>query len=310
MPLDKWQWSPSPLPGQVMLVTSRDAAGRIDVAPKSWVTMVSMGDQPRLGFGCTLEHRTARNVRATGEFALSVPDQSLAGAVWDLPQAADRLAGWATSPARTVALPLIADCVAHLECRLDRLVELDGPEVFVIGILQRVAVDERAATAQSVADRYAQRPFFFLEAGWYAPLGAPRPVAAAGRPELGLVILGVEDVAPTRDFLTALFDWPVVVQAEGYCELAAGPARLGVYQRAGFLANLGGHHHLPEPADRALPVELYVEVPNVAAAVSRARALGARLLDPPAPRSWGDEAGYVTLPGGAVLALARRLIHP
>ena len=37
--------------------------------------MVSMGETPRIGFGCTLEHRTARNVKATGEFA--VPSSGL-----------------------------------------------------------------------------------------------------------------------------------------------------------------------------------------------------------------------------------------
>ena len=78
MPLDKWQWSPSPLPGQVVLVTSVNADGEVDVAPKSWVTMMSTGEIPLIGFGCTMEHRTAHNVMATGEFAISVPDESLA----------------------------------------------------------------------------------------------------------------------------------------------------------------------------------------------------------------------------------------
>jgi len=39
MPLHKW---PSPLPGQIVLVTSQDEHGAVDVAPKSWVSAVAM----------------------------------------------------------------------------------------------------------------------------------------------------------------------------------------------------------------------------------------------------------------------------
>jgi len=171
--LDKWQWSPSPLPGQVVLVTSQDRDGATDVAPKSWVTFMAMTG-PRIGFGCTLEHRTARNVQATGEFAINIPDESLAQAIWRMPDVADR---WkdshvTTIPGVTVDVPLIEQCFAHIECRLDRIIEFEQQEIFIVGIVQRVAVDERALAPSGIADRYAAaRPIFFLEDGWLAPLG-------------------------------------------------------------------------------------------------------------------------------------------
>lgn len=186
--LDKWQWSPSPLPGQVVLVTSRDEDGASDVAPKSWVTIVGM-TVPRIGFGCTFEHQTARNIRATGEFAISIPDESLAQAVWGMQDATDRsdrlaAAGLTTTPGVTVGVPLVTECYAHIECRLDRIVEFEAQEVFIVGVIQRVAVDERALVLGEVFDRYAAaRPFFFLEDGWLASLGPARPVltSASGR---------------------------------------------------------------------------------------------------------------------------------
>ena len=178
MPLDKWQWSPSPLPGQVVLVTSVNADGEVDIAPKSWVTMVSMGETPRMGFGCTMQHRTARNVMATGEFAISVPDESLAATVWGLPDVPDRSAvGLTTIPGVAVTVPVIAECYAHIECELDQVVEFDGPEVFIVGAIRRVDVDEQISAITGVTARYeAARPFFFLEDGLLAPLGPARPV--------------------------------------------------------------------------------------------------------------------------------------
>jgi len=51
--LDKHSWSPSPLLGQVVLVTSVDAHGVIDVAPKSWASMAAFAG-PIVGFGCAV----------------------------------------------------------------------------------------------------------------------------------------------------------------------------------------------------------------------------------------------------------------
>jgi flavin reductase (DIM6/NTAB) family NADH-FMN oxidoreductase RutF len=65
---DKHQWNPSPLPGQVVLVTTLDDDGRASDATKSWISMVAFGPPPVVMFGCNLWHATARNVRASGEF--------------------------------------------------------------------------------------------------------------------------------------------------------------------------------------------------------------------------------------------------
>lgn len=176
IPLDKWQWSPSPLPGQVVLVTTCDEAGEVDVAPKSWITIVGMTG-PRLGIGCTWNHQTARNIAATKEFVVNVPDEALAATAWQLPDSPDRLAipEMATAPAVTVKVPVLARCYAHLECRLDKIVDLEADEVFIIGIVQRITLDDQCLLPRDVPGRYSvQRPFFFLEDGWLAPLGQPR----------------------------------------------------------------------------------------------------------------------------------------
>ena len=148
LPLDKHAWSPSPLLGQVVLVTTVDESGTVDVAPKSWVSMVSFAG-PTLGFGCNVEHRTYRNLVATGEFVVNVP---------------------------SVAPPVVGECAAHLECRHERTVELARGEVFVLGTITSVEVDAACLASDDVADRYAAlEPFVFLEHGWNAPLGRAAP---------------------------------------------------------------------------------------------------------------------------------------
>jgi flavin reductase (DIM6/NTAB) family NADH-FMN oxidoreductase RutF len=82
MEVDKRKWQVSPLPGQVVLVSTLNADGAPNVAPRSWVSMVSF-DPPILGFGCNLKHRTARNILETKEFVLNIPDEGLARKVWE-----------------------------------------------------------------------------------------------------------------------------------------------------------------------------------------------------------------------------------
>jgi len=76
---------------------------------------------------------------------------------------------------------VIAECFSHIECRLDRIVELGGSEVFIIGAIQRIDMDAQAAAIADPVARYdAARPFFFLEDGLMAALGPAKAVLPAG----------------------------------------------------------------------------------------------------------------------------------
>jgi flavin reductase (DIM6/NTAB) family NADH-FMN oxidoreductase RutF len=182
MTLDKHAWHPSVLPGQVVLVSTVDAVGEPDVAPKSWISMVAFSG-PVLGFGCNVDHLTYRNIEATGEFVVSVPDQTLAATVWDLTDThgAERISrsGLRLAPASVVGAPLILDCHAHLECRHHHSEVFDSGEVFVFGTVVAAGIDE-ACTVDDIAEQYRNLgPFFFLEAGLFAGLAKPRQVRPA-----------------------------------------------------------------------------------------------------------------------------------
>ena len=182
LPLDKRAWHPSVLPGQIVLVSTVDAEGRPNVAPKSWVTMVAFAG-PIVAFGCNLSHATYRNVVATNEFVLNVLPESLAESAWSLSDLHGeqrlRECGLTTVPAQKVRAPLVDECPAHFECLFDD-VKHYGDEVLIFGRVVAASMDDECIEAP-LAEQYERlAPTFFLEAGTYAGLGPPRRIDADG----------------------------------------------------------------------------------------------------------------------------------
>lgn len=175
---DKHNWSPSLLPGQIVLVTTCDTAGQPNVAPKSWVTMVAF-DGPIIAFSTHTANATYRNLQATGEFCINVPTEPLAERVWVLPKThgPERLArsGLTLCAAKVIRAPRIVECVGHLECVLNT-VQRFGDTAFVFGVIVAAAIDP-SLPAGPVAERYERfRPIFFLEETRYGVLHGCREV--------------------------------------------------------------------------------------------------------------------------------------
>ncbi len=176
LPLDKRAWHPSMLPGQIVLVSTVDADGRQNVAPKSWVTMVAF-EGPIVAFGCNVTHRTYRNAADTGEFVVNALPQPLVARAWMLSDLHGeqrlRECGLTPAPAQLVKAPLVAECPAHLECVLDD-VKRYGEEVFVFGRVVAASMDDECLAAPFEEQYQRLAPVFFLEAGAYAGLTRPR----------------------------------------------------------------------------------------------------------------------------------------
>ena len=119
---NKWSWHPSPLVGQVVLVTTVDTDGNENVAPKSWVSMFAF-DPPILGLGCNLDHLTARNILGTHEFTVNIPRNTQAVKTWRIAEHPHprtlKIFGFTPLPGVKVKPPRIAECSAHLECVFD-----------------------------------------------------------------------------------------------------------------------------------------------------------------------------------------------
>ena len=177
---DKRLWHPSPLLGQIVLVSTVNADGVSNIAPKSWISMVAF-DPPIVALGCNLAHWTAQNVLRSGELVINVPGADLAEAVWrcnELPHPRPvEAAGLTPVPSVKVNPPRVEECRAHLECVLDRHISY-GEEVVLLARIVDVSVD---SAALDLSDPYEyMRLCAFLEGGTY---GVIEHSCSVARPE-------------------------------------------------------------------------------------------------------------------------------
>ena len=136
------------VPRAIAWVSSVDEQGRVNLAPHSFFTVAS-ADPPSLLFTSVGEKDTLRNVRATGEFTVSVASAPQLHAINDSSapfepgESEHEHLGIRTEPAASVSAPRVADSPAAMECRLDRIVEV-GTNYLVIGTVTVVAVGTHA----------------------------------------------------------------------------------------------------------------------------------------------------------------------
>ncbi len=172
-------WRPSPLAGPLFLVTTVNAQGWTNVAPKSLVSFITVSP-PRIVVGCNRGHHTAQNLLASGECVLNLPNDGLASRVWAAAEprepAPDEVEarGFTPIPALRVRPPRLAECAAHIECRLEG-VQWYGDECALILGVVAASADAAACDAE---DPYAVlRPIFFLAPGIFGTIREGRPVA-------------------------------------------------------------------------------------------------------------------------------------
>ncbi len=174
--VDKRNWSPSPLAGQITLVTTLNEDGASNIAPKSWISMMAF-EPPLLALGCNIQHWTARNVLKSGEFVVNIPGAELLPLVWRIhllphPRPVEA-AGLTPLAGEVVKPPRVLECMAHLECRLERDL-IYGNEVILLGQIVAASVDEDVAGA---TDPYAAlRLSFFLEGKTYGVIEQARRI--------------------------------------------------------------------------------------------------------------------------------------
>lgn len=220
---DKRSWHPSVLPGQIVLVSTVDENGKANIAPKSWVSMAAMGG-PIVAFGCTEEHRTLRNIEATGEFVVNIVTEPLAEQAWAMIRyhGAERLqrSGLTLVPAQQVRPPLVDECPAHLECELDDIKRYDA-EAFVFGRIVAASIEHDLLGGAPPEQYFRLRPVFYLEGGTYGSIDTAKRIGAETPTEQPLFLIEIgahADNAPLAEHLAFLRR----LRDEGRL-LAAGP---------------------------------------------------------------------------------------
>ena len=223
-PVGKADWHPSVLPGPIVLVSTVDAAGEPNIAPKSWISMMAFRG-PVLAFGCHRSHATARNAEEAGEFVVNIPPEALVERIWAMPAShgTERIArsGLTLQPASQVAPPLIRECKAHLECKLEAVTRL-GAEVVVFGKIVAASIDEDCASS-AVTDQYFRlRPVFFLEEGVYGSIDTAKRIGAACPAGQSLTVVelygppGDQEAAAHIAYLRSLRESGVLLMAGPY----------------------------------------------------------------------------------------------
>ena len=115
--------------------------------------------------------------------------------------------------------------------------------------------------------------------------------------KLGYTILYVADVRQSLAFYAAAFglETRFLHESGDFGELETGGTALAFCSRA-LLQQLGKN---PAPPDVAAPCsEIALVTEDVGAAVARAVAAGARLLQAPEKMAWGQTVAYVADPDG------------
>jgi flavin reductase (DIM6/NTAB) family NADH-FMN oxidoreductase RutF len=141
--MKKKMLSPKPwlLPRPVLLVSTRDAAGRDNIITVSWAGMACT-NPPMLTVSLRKSRYSHATILATKEFVVNIPTSKLREAVelcgTSSGKDADKfsLSGLSKVPASVVAAPLITECPINLECRVRHMLPLGSHDLFVAEIVK------------------------------------------------------------------------------------------------------------------------------------------------------------------------------
>lgn len=114
----------------------------------AWVTPASEDPPMVVAFVAKTAH-TAKLIRETKQFGISIPGHELREAIWVVGSTSGRAtdkfakAGLKPRPAKKIAAPVIEGCLGYLECKLVKVV--DAGECFgFVGRVEAAYVDSEA----------------------------------------------------------------------------------------------------------------------------------------------------------------------
>ncbi|HEX8696345.1 MAG TPA: flavin reductase family protein [Longimicrobium sp.] len=182
------------VPRPIAWVSTRSAAGQANLAPFSYFAAVSATPflvSVSIGSRKGAPKDSLRNILDTGVFCVNVVAE---GQLREMNETSGEygpevdefaLAGLAAARAESVDAPYVAGAPAVLECRVFKVVELEGsPNTLVVGEVLRVRLSDEIPLAPETlfADTAALRPVARLWGDLYALIGE---MPALPRPQVG-----------------------------------------------------------------------------------------------------------------------------
>ena len=163
-------------PGPLALLTSRFRSAD-NVMTVAWLMPVSL-DPPRLAVAIHPGRLTHEYVSKSEFFALSIPTAELLSQTHQCGlltgHAGDKFVATGLTPvdAQVLELPLVGECVAHIECGLVGRASFGDHDLFIGEPLAAAALDE-AFNGRWLVEADAGRVLHHLRADYYASLARP-----------------------------------------------------------------------------------------------------------------------------------------
>jgi len=169
-PIDKKKWHPSLIPGPIVLISTYNSKKEPNIAPKSWLQMVSF-EPPILMFSGTKGNTTERNIIATKCFGVNFVDSSMVSKVYGCTKwfGKGRIekTGLTLIDASKIYAPLVDDCKAHLECRLHSTKEV-GTSFVIFGEIVAASIWEEILHVEHEKRYKLLDQIVFLEEGIFS----------------------------------------------------------------------------------------------------------------------------------------------
>ena len=167
------------VPRPIAWVSTLSADGVLNLAPHSFFTVACV-QPPMVQFTSVGRKDSLNNVEATREFVVNFAAEPLFEQVnatgTNFPPEINEFeaVGLTTEPARTVAVPRVAESPVALECTLHTTLEL-GDSTVVIGQVRHLAIDE-AVMVDDRPDIHLLRPLARLGKDEWSTLGEVRSI--------------------------------------------------------------------------------------------------------------------------------------
>ena len=152
-------------PGGLILVCTRSADGRYDLAPVAWNCPLDYEPASEVLFVCEPGRRTCEDLADSGEFAIALPTSAQRSLIEKTGSSSGRdldkyaAYGIAAFAAQKVDARIPEGVAGWLECRLLRVI-VEGSSAVVMGEVLRAA---------AALDAWKERVHYVREGLWYAP---------------------------------------------------------------------------------------------------------------------------------------------
>jgi flavin reductase (DIM6/NTAB) family NADH-FMN oxidoreductase RutF len=135
-------------PRPTIIITTINHKGEINAAPFSFTMPVSV-NPPLIAVASVPRHHTYQNIEETGEMVINIPNEDVLKELWvtgeKFPQGVNEIekAGLTQKESVKVNPPFIEECIAHLECKVEKTQEC-GDHNLIIGKVVKFGVREDA----------------------------------------------------------------------------------------------------------------------------------------------------------------------